>query len=100
MMVRTDKSEVGRHSTVSAMGRECKVFNSLAFRKIRLAVAAIDGGAKVMGISGGEMYERLNRQGLISGRLLGKYEMLHTQSERFVIEDTVETLKNWEAERR
>ena len=72
---------------------------SLAFRKIRLAVAAIDGGAKVMGISGREMYERLNRQGLVRRRLLGKYEMLHTQSESFVIEDTVETLKNWESER-
>ena len=38
---------------------------SLAFRKIRLAVAAIDGGAKKLGVSGREMYERLDRQGLI-----------------------------------
>ena len=71
---------------------------SLAFRKIRLAVAAIDGGAKKLGISGREMYERLDRQGLIHGRLLGAYDVLHTQGEKWVIEDTVETLKNWEAE--
>lgn len=71
---------------------------SLAFRKIRLAVAAIDGGAKKLGISGREMYERLDRQGLIHGRLLGAYDVLHTQGEKWVVEDTVETLKNWEAE--
>jgi len=71
--------------------------NTLAFRKIRLAVAAIDGGAKKMGISGREMYERLNRQGLVHSRLLGCYEQLHTQSEEWVVEDAVETLKNWEA---
>lgn len=73
---------------------------SLAFRKIRLAVAAIDGGAKAMGISNREMYERLDRQGLVDKRLLGEYDVLHTQSEKWVVEDTVETLKNWEAERR
>ena len=73
---------------------------SLAFRKIRLAVAAIDGGAKKLGISGREMYERLDRQGLVDKRLLGEYDVLHTQSEKWVVEDTVETLKNWEAERR
>lgn len=71
---------------------------SLAFRKIRLAVAAIDGGAKKLGVSGREMYERLDRQGLIHRRLLGAYDILHTQGEKWVVEDTVETLKNWEAE--
>lgn len=71
---------------------------SLAFRKIRLAIASIDGGAKLLGISGREMYERLNRQGLIHNRLLAEYEMLHTQGENWVIADTVETLKNWELE--
>ena len=71
---------------------------SLAFRKIRLAVAAIDGGAKKLGIPGREMYERLDRLGLIRRRLLGEYEVLHTQGEKWVIDDTVETLKNWEAE--
>lgn len=72
---------------------------SLAFRKIRLAVSAIDGGAKKLGVSGREMYERLDRLGLIHGRLLGEYDVLHTQGEKWVVEDTVETLKNWEAER-
>ena len=71
---------------------------SLAFRKIRLAIASIDGGAKLLGISGREMYERLNRQGLIRNRLFAEYEMLHTQGEKWVIADTVETLKNWEQE--
>ena len=72
---------------------------SLALRKIRLAVAAIDGGAKKLGITGREMYERLDRLGLIRRRLLGAYDVLHTQGEKWVVDDTVETLKNWEAER-
>jgi len=81
------------------MNVKTRASDSPAFRKIRLAVAAIDGGAKEMGISGREMYERLERHGLVHDRLLGQYRMLHTQSEKWVIEDTVETLKNWEAAR-
>jgi len=84
----TEKRSLRAHANVS---------DSHAFRKIRLAVAAIDGGARKMGISGREMYERLNRQGLVHNRLLARYEQLHTQSEGWVVEDTVETLKNWEA---
>lgn len=89
-----EKSSVGNVRVIHP-----NVSRSLAFRKIRLAVAAIDGGAKKMGISGREMYERLERQGLVSRRLLGRYETLHTQSESWVVEDTVETLKNWEADK-
>lgn len=74
--------------------------HSTAFRKTRLVVAAIDGGAKAMGISGREMYDRLDRQGLVHDRLFGEYEILHTQSEKWLVQDTVETLKNWEAARR
>lgn len=74
--------------------------HSAAFRKTRLVVAAIDGGARAMGISGREMYERLDRQGLVHNRLFGEYEMLHTQSEKWLVQDTVETLENWEAVQR
>lgn len=73
--------------------------DSSVFRKIRLAVSAIDGGAKRLGISGREMFTRLDRQGLVHNRLFRHYDMLHTQSEKWVIDDTVEALKNWEAQK-
>ena len=37
-------------------------------------------------------------QNLINQRLLAYYEQLHTQSIDYVIDDTLETLQNWEKE--
>jgi len=72
------------------------IANTLAFRKIRLAVAAIERGAKIMGIDGREMHDRLRAKDLIQSYLLSGYEPLHTQSYEYVAESTVETLRNWE----
>lgn len=44
------------------------------------------------------MHERLKSQGLIHERLFRHYEMLHTQSLEWVVDDTIETLNNWEKE--
>lgn len=68
------------------------------YRKIHFAVMAIESGAKKLGISGREMEQRLQKQGLIRGRLIGQYELLHTQSLEYVADDIVETLINWESE--
>lgn len=51
-----------------------------------------------MGISGKEMHDRLQKQGLIHRRLIRKYEDLHTQSLDWVADDISETLLNWEKE--
>ena len=59
---------------------------------------AIESGAKKLGISGKEMFDRLQKQGLIHNRLLKHYEELHTQSLEWVADDISETLLNWEAE--
>lgn len=69
---------------------------SQAYRHIHFAVMAVEGSAIRLGISGREMEERLQKQGLISGRLFRHYDMLHTQSLDYVTEDTVEALQNWE----
>lgn len=66
------------------------------YRRIRLAVAAIERGAKALGIRGDEMQRRLEKQGLIRNYLLAGYEPLHTQSFDYVADCTVETLLNWE----
>lgn len=69
------------------------------YRRIHFAVMAMESGARKMGISGKEMYDRLRKQGLIHRRLIGKFENLHTQSLDWVADDICETLLYWEAER-
>jgi hypothetical protein len=44
------------------------------------------------------MYNRLKKQDLINLRLIKHYDLLHTQSLQWVVEDTIETLENWERE--
>jgi hypothetical protein len=44
------------------------------------------------------VFVRLKAQDLIRQRLLMHYESLHTQSLEWVVEDTIETLRNWEQE--
>ena len=67
------------------------------YDRIHFAVMAIEGGARGMRISGRKMHDRLKAQNLIHERLLGRYDDLHTQSFEWVVDDTVTSLKNWEA---
>ncbi len=69
-----------------------------SYNKIHFAVLAIEASAKKANISGYEMYYRLKKQDLINQRLLAYYEQLHTQSIDYVVDDTLETLQNWEKE--
>lgn len=68
------------------------------YRRIHFAVMAIEGSAKKLNISGEEMFKRLNKQDIIHSRLMKHYELLHTQSLDWVVDDTIETLNNWEKE--
>lgn len=71
---------------------------SETYRKVHFAVMAIEASAKRQNVSGKEMYRRLKEQGLIHRRLFRHYELLHTQSLDWVVDDTLETLRNWENE--
>lgn len=73
------------------------ITQDMAYRRIRLAVAAIERGAKILGIDGRVMHDRLKRQNLIHNYLIAGYEPLHTQSFEYVADSTVEALKNWES---
>lgn len=66
------------------------------YQRIHFAVMAIESGAEVLNINGQEMEERLFKQDLIHKRLIGQYELLHTQSLDYVAKDIAETLLNWE----
>ncbi len=68
------------------------------YKKLHFAVMAIEATAKNQQVSGDEMYRRLKAQDLIRQRLFRHYEVLHTQSLNWVVEDTLETLHNWENE--
>ena len=84
------------------MGQEAQKIaetDRLKYRRIHLAVAAIERGAKILGIDGREMHDRLQAHGLVSNYLLAGYEPLHTQSYEYVADSTVEMLRNWEGAR-
>ena len=68
------------------------------YRKVHFAVMAIEASAKRQRVSGREMHRRLKEQELIHCRLFRHYELLHTQSLDWVVDDTIETLHNWENE--
>ena len=68
------------------------------YRQIHFAVMAIENAAPKLGITGAEMYSRLQRQGLIHQLLFQHYEELHTQSIEWVSDYICETLLNWEIE--
>lgn len=67
-------------------------------RQVHFAVMAIEASAQKACISGKEMHDRLLAQDLIHQRLFRHYEQLHTQSLEWVVDDTLETLYNWEKE--
>ena len=72
--------------------------SSEIYRKVHFAVMAIEASAKRQRLPGQEMHRRLKAQGLIHNRLFRHYELLHTQSLDWVVDDTIETLHNWESE--
>ena len=72
--------------------------HSKQYRKLHFAVMVIEAAAKMQKVTGDVMYQRLKAQDLIRQRLLQHYEALHTQSLDWVVEDTIETLNNWENE--
>jgi hypothetical protein len=71
---------------------------SETYTKVYFAVMAIEESAKRQDVTGQEMYFRLKAQDLIRQRLFRHYELLHTQSLDWVVDDTIETLQNWEKE--
>jgi hypothetical protein len=66
--------------------------------RMQFAIIAIETAAKKLNISPSELAERLEKQGLIEGRLFKHYDTLHTQSADYVADDIIETLLNWENE--
>ena len=71
---------------------------SKEYRHLRFAIMVIEASARRQRVSASKRYGRLKAQDLINQRLNRHYETLHTQSLDWVVEDTLETLHNWEQE--
>ena len=82
------------------MSVECplEVVSEDDYRRVHFSVMAIEACAQHEHVSGPAMYQRLKAQDLIRQRLFRFYEQLHTQSLDYVVNDTLETLANWEKE--
>jgi len=65
---------------------------------MQFIVLTIETAAKRMNVSTDELTQRLEKQGLIEGRLMKYYDTLHTQSAEYVADDIIETLHNYENE--
>lgn len=65
---------------------------------MQFCIIAIETAAKKIEITPTELVRRLERQGLIDGRLIKYYDTLHTQSAEYVADDIIETLYNYEHE--
>ena len=72
--------------------------NNPEYDKIHLVIMAIDKAARKMNVPKTELYDRLNKQNLVHDRLIGMYDVMHTQSLDFVADDIIETLNNYESE--
>ena len=64
------------------------------YRKVHFAVMAIEESAKRQNVTGQEMYFRLKAQDLIRQGFFRHYELLHTQSLDWVVDDTTETYRH------
>ena len=84
--------------TLQRKEKEYMKSHSKQYRKLHFAVMVIEATAKKQNVAGEVMYQRLKAQDLIRQRLLMHYDSLHTQSLDWVVEDTIETLNNWEKE--
>lgn len=66
--------------------------------EIKLAFAAqcVEGTARKLGLPYMDVYNRMRRVDLINKFILPHYDMLHTESYEYLIEDVIECLTNWE----
>lgn len=68
--------------------------------ELSFAASCIEGVARKLGKSYKEIYERMNKIGMLENYILPYYDVLHTQSREYVTEDMIECLTNWEKEKK
>lgn len=73
-------------------------FIKVPLEEIKLAFAAscVEGAARKLGVPYIEVYNRMKKVDLINKYILPHYDMLHTESREYLIDDVIECLTNWE----
>ena len=73
-------------------------FIQVPLEEIKLAFAAscVEGTARRLGVPYIEVYNRMRKVDLINKYILPHYDMLHTESSEYLIDDVIECLTNWE----
>ena len=73
-------------------------FIQVPLEEIKLAFAAscVEGAARKLGVPYIEVYNRMRKVDLINKYILPHYDVLHTESMEYLIEDVIECLINWE----
>lgn len=79
------------------MTAECNS-QDLDYRKMHLAVAAIENAAIKLGTDSSELFVRLQKYDIVKNGLLEFYDELHTQSLDWVTDFVIESLRNREAQ--
>lgn len=64
--------------------------------KTEFVVFALECAAQKAGIPTEELYERMERLGLIHNLLYACYDTLHTQGRGYIADAVLEALHNWE----
>lgn len=64
--------------------------------KLEFVVFALEATAQKANIPTEELFDRLNRLGLVQSVLLDCYETLHTQSRNYITDVILEALQAWE----
>lgn len=64
--------------------------------KLAFAAQCVEGTARKLGVPYIDVYNRMKKVDLINKFILPHYDMLHTESYEYLIEDVIECLTNWE----
>lgn len=78
------------------MKSEANISRSKPSEQLLFAVIAIETAASKYAVSPSDLASRLDKQGLIEGRLWKYYDLLHTQSRDYVADDLMEALQHRE----
>ena len=60
--------------------------------KIHFCVFCIENVARALGKTGTQMYDELEKSGLIENYILAHFDALHTQSKEYIVNDIIEAL--------
>lgn len=67
--------------------------------KMSFIATCIDATARTQGVHYREIYNRMNKLGVIDNYIYPHYESLHTESRENVVADILTCMNNWEAKK-